>query len=709
MAIMSPRTIPEVVQAYEKIDYVDKGYFRWFTEKEALAAITKFMKEHPQYTHLCLTGDDTIPSENVVANLIADMEAHPEIEVISAVIGLDKFAGDNRLSVTIEPATDKEMGSHLQYNDYRRLPYEFTEMKGILQCWYQGFAFTLMTRRILETIGIKTWFDGNAECMSDLKFSYDLAQAKIPQYVDLRTFMWHLRSEVPKNNDYTIRNKMYGKSGACIDFIPAKRELKGTPAPIVTLEQFPKLKDLYDIIFNKYTSSLKICFVTEFSQETYFQWYKAFTMFSQTHDFVLFSDVEMRPQTLKYSPDVTWQPIREADVVYCYIACRSIRDTEGKIWKWWEELPKRCRALMRPEAKLIVQYDDELQFVVDKERRSWNFGWEKDKEYMDLINSLTPETFFPELFSLADAYFTVVDNPPWAKYCNKPIYYMPLPQLLRYPMLNTYWSFWTYLLKIPIVEQRHNRVAILHHSFRKSDLTHSIPYIGRPVALFTSRNTNHAEKTELLKTLPAGSAVIGNIPLNQYVQLLSQEKVALDDNLDYDGWSRFAMECAIMFVPCVGSSIAIREFFPDLYTAPKDYAKQKMLIDKLFTDKDFYLTMALRGQKRVLYKLNEDRLCETFLKYIILDLGCPVSPLTGTQAIDNVIFHFARFLATKAIPYYNIPPKPHKGNSVFDSISRRNLNEEEWENLYGRWSVILNDPILYRQARRKALQLKNLA
>jgi len=700
LAIMSPRTIPEVISAYNKIDYVDKCWFKWYTEKEALAQVQTFFAEHKEYTHLILTGDDTVPTYDCVAYLLADIEAHPEIEVISVVVGMDKFAGDDRLSATIEPVTDTEPNKELTYSDYKRLPYEFINTKGILRVWYQGFAFTLMSRRIVETIGLKTWCNG--EWMSDLKFSFDLAQNNISQYVDLRLFMWHYRHECPKNNDYEVRNRPDKRTFFQQAKVPVP---KCDSAKILSYDDIPVEMDLYKIIHGKYDKFVKICIVTEFEQGEY-QWYKAFDKFSETHNFVHFTKVEMNPINLELKSNDYWNPIKEADVVFCYIACRNIRGTDEKIWRWWEELPKRCRQLMKTDAKLIVQYDDELQFMIDVNRRSWNLGWEKDKEYFNLINSLKPETFYSEVFSIADAYFTVLKNPPWAKYCKKPIYYMPLPQLFRYPVLNTYWDFWSYKLKLPLFKNRTNRIVIIHHTFIKSAYEHSLKYLKMPVLLFTSRDTSPQTRMELLKILPQQSSVVGRIPQEQYIQILSQERVALDDNLDYDGWSRFAMECAIMFVPCVGSTVAVQEFFPELYTSPQDYATQIDLLTKLLTDETFCKIMALRGQKRVLYKLSYEKLCVDFLKYTILNMKCPTSKLTDEDIKLVTEHHFVKFLV-KILPYYTIPSRPYGDGSVFDPITNKNLTQKQWDEYYGRWSIFLQDKEKYVECRRKALLIKN--
>jgi hypothetical protein len=208
---MSPRNILEVIEAYNKIDYVDKYWIKYHTEREALMETTRFFKEHTEYTHLILTGDDTVPNYDVVAKLIADFNAHPEIEVISAIIGLDYFTKNNTLSLTIEPVINEEIARTVPSGYYRRLPYVFTSTQGLIRVWYQGFAFTMMARHILELIGLKTWLNNTTEWASDLKFAFDCWKAGIPQYVDLRTFMWHRQRRGESDTEYEILNR--GRKG----------------------------------------------------------------------------------------------------------------------------------------------------------------------------------------------------------------------------------------------------------------------------------------------------------------------------------------------------------------------------------------------------------------------------------------------------------------------------------------------------------------
>jgi len=613
MCIMSPRCIPEVIEAYDKIDYIDKYWIKNHTEREALGEVERFFKEHTEYTHLVLTGDDTVPNYNVVAQLIADFNAHPEIEIISATIGLDYFADDNNLSLTIEPVVKEENTMNLSYTAYKRIPYEFVS-EGLIRVWYQGFAFTMMTRRVLELIGLKTWQNNKSECMSDLKFSFDCWEAKIPQYADLRTFMWHRHHEEPIINPYyQVKNVFSGDIlHKSTKFIPATVSIpKENPVKILSEEDLKIPMLIYNLQNGKHDTSLQICLVTEVSQDL-FPWYDALRRFSEKNDWLFVSHVQMSQENLRNKPTEYWNPIREADAVFCYVTCRDIVDLSGNFREWWNDIPKKCREFMHLNAKLIVQYDDDLRWVKDIEIRSWNLGWEKNRGYMKYLKEKTkdPSKFYSETFDIADIYFTVGENLPWEQYCKKPIFHLQLPHLSAYSLKDDYWAFWKYHVHHPSFLGR-SCVAIIHHSFIKSDYEHSLSHLKRPITIFTCRPS---------------------LPLNDYMYCLSKCAVGLDDNKFYDGWSRFALECALSCVPCVGSTPAVKEFFPDLYTAPQDYDKQNKLIERLFADTIFCKEMGLRGYKRALYKLDAERLCVQFLKILFLN----ISVSSGSPSLETI-------------------------------------------------------------------------
>jgi hypothetical protein len=214
MCIFSPRNISVAIKAYDAIDYVDKYWIKYHTEKEALGAAERFFKEHTEYTHLIIAVDDTVINYDCVAKLIADFEAYPKLEVISGVVGLNYFKRDNRLSVTIEPVVEGEIpistySDRIWRKKYKHLLFEFVSLQGLMQVWYDGFSITMMTRRVFELIGLKTW--GESECMSDLKFAFDCWKSNISQYIDLRNFMWHYRRRFETDTEYEVL--VNGKKG----------------------------------------------------------------------------------------------------------------------------------------------------------------------------------------------------------------------------------------------------------------------------------------------------------------------------------------------------------------------------------------------------------------------------------------------------------------------------------------------------------------
>jgi len=343
---------------------------------------------------------------------------------------------------------------------------------------------------------------------------------------------------------------------------------------------------------------MKVCIVTEFDQQDFFQWTIALNMFSK-HEIY---SITMNQDTLKFHGEngKYWDPLRAADIVFVY----CVRHDQN--WKWYE-LPLIAKKFMRPDAKMICQFDLEFMWLFNKGNHPWKAEppWLKDK---------TPEEFFSEnkdVINIADAYI-VFFNPELTKFISKPIYPIPLPQLIRYT---------NFLIDVPTREdltKKTGRVAIIKHSVQSADEEHTLKNViiplEYPISMFTCRHTGSSEKLEILKDIPkrGESEVYGLIGRDAFMEFLSKCRIAIDDNEGYRGWSRFVVECALAHVPCIGSTLAVKEFFPRLYTEHKDYETQKKLLERLQNDKDFWLEMATEGKNNVIKKLDTERLVHKF-------------------------------------------------------------------------------------------------
>lgn len=348
---------------------------------------------------------------------------------------------------------------------------------------------------------------------------------------------------------------------------------------------------------------MKLCIVAQFDSKGFFQWYVALEKFaskleitltsinaSETHKKV-FNDFQENPY---------WQPLREADAVFVYATRISSRNAPTNI-DWWK-LPQFVKQLMRPDAKMVCQYDDEFMWLFDPEHIWWSFP--------NPDNHGGPEQFFKDtgILEIPDVHLTVMNDPQFKKFTTKPIFKLLLPQLCRY--------------RLPKYSEVHKKknIAMLIHSIKKSSISGILENIIRaknyPVTIFSGTlNNKMVEIFRQKESLPVNSIIYPRLGYEPYMDLLWQNSsIGLDDNAGYYGWSRFAMECAIAYIPCIGSTEAVQDIFPELHTASQDYAKQIELIERLKTDNEFYHQIAEAGHKRVVEMLSNEKLCRTLIE-----------------------------------------------------------------------------------------------
>lgn len=433
---------------------------------------------------------------------------------------------------------------------------------------------------------------------------------------------------------------------------------------------------------------IKLCIVTEFEQENFFQWEVALDSRSE----LKVSSAVMNENILWAYPlnGSHWDPIREADVVFVYCVRHDLK------WEWYE-LPLLVKKVMNPKAKMICQFDLEFLWLFYPNHHFW-------KKEVVWVKGKTPEQFLrgTKVMEIADAYI-IIFNELLKKYTSKSTYYLPLPQLVRYE------SFLETTPSKRSLRDKSKRVVVLRHSVKSASIKKTLKKViipsGFPVTIFTTENTNSKEKLKILKGLPQPrrSIVYGNIPRDVYMEFLERDYAAIDDNEGYYGWSRFAMECALAHVPCVGSTRAVKEFFPELYTKSKDYKKQKELLKKLRSDKDFWLRVAEKGKKLVLKKMDTGYLIRELVKIIISITKQTVKVKTvkksKAKSIKSTISEsleykkYRELVEKHKLRHKTIPSRPSKGGSVMDNIHKRIITQKQWDFLYGKWRKFIEGKI----------------
>lgn len=350
----------------------------------------------------------------------------------------------------------------------------------------------------------------------------------------------------------------------------------------------------------------KLCIIAHFDSPNFFQWYIALKKYEKELGIVL-SSVNGSPVNKKvyknFHTDPYWQPLREADYVFVYCTRRSSRGEPSGL-SWWT-LPMFAKSLMKPDAKMICQYDDEFVWLFHPEHVWWNI------KIMPNPENDGPKKFFAEseILEIPDAHLVVRGSPfpEFTQYTTKPVFKLLLPQLSRY-CIGKYSE-----------SHKGKNIAMLVHSPLNSSIEGILENVIRPnnfaVSIFSGslddKQVNYFRENV---KLPVNSIVYVRMNYDDYEDLLWQDcSIGLDDNSGYRGWSRFAMECAVAYIPCVGSTEAVQDIFPELYTASQDYAKQTELINRLKTDSEFYHKMAQLGHDRVVELMDENKSAKALL------------------------------------------------------------------------------------------------
>jgi hypothetical protein len=440
---------------------------------------------------------------------------------------------------------------------------------------------------------------------------------------------------------------------------------------------------------------IRIVLVSEFTQEGYYQWRQAWDIDMQIKLQILVESITINPSVLHCYNDKSsyWDSLRKADLVFVYISrCNApntpyLRDGKQEYWNWWN-LPRIAKEFMKPDAKLIVQTDDEWIWL---EHPKWI--WWGDKPVDDYGG---PENFFKnnDILEVPDMWWTVLENPYWKKYTSKPVEYMPLPHLWRY-IKEISKADIKYISNGP--SNMHQRtLALLRHSSSVSDIYSTIKNVAEPLNLQVTYFSTCWTDPHIPKfNVPVSTILFVN--KDRYMDLLINNcMVAVDDCTKYIGWSRFAMECALVYVPCVGSNFAVKLFFPELYTEHGDYPKQIELIKQLLNDKEFYKKMVDEGHYRMAVHLDPDRLCREMLKIIREELQPKETDVDIERELLKVILR-------KTLPFSMVPKRPSINQEIFDDVHHTRCNQQQWDIWYSHFARFINDEGTYKEVIQEVL------
>lgn len=376
-----------------------------------------------------------------------------------------------------------------------------------------------------------------------------------------------------------------------------------------------------------------------------------------------------------------WYWLDRADLVFVYCSRTAT-------WEWFAIPIITAKKHMRPEAKMIAQWDDDFVWLEHPDWVWWDDDWsiKNNPELLERVKYV---------LSIPDAYLSVIENPPFIKYSTKPLYYLPLPHLWRYFDVRLYLENQT---DKNIFDNRHF-ICLLNHSSRVSSCRNTINRVIKkvniPVFLFNRRDIRYNE-------LPIGSKLFKVTGRKQFSTMIRDNcYIAIDDNEGYMGWGRLAMECAQLSVACIGSTKSVKEFFPDLYIEHNDFDKQVELIRRLTSDKKFWTSCIEKAQRLVSEKLNDDILCNRFME-IGESLGIPS---TGF----NVHLELLKETLYGLLPWCDIPKRPKENQSTFDHAHNMVCDQKQWDEWYAEFEPYMRDEKQYRAIISEVMERKKRA
>jgi hypothetical protein len=210
LIIRQARDIPEVIECYNKMDFVDKLWVKYFPCAKMHEMVREYIRRYKNeeyWTHIILTSDDVYPSVESLKQLIDDLSKYdfPSLSGCCnyCTVWINKnrkceFCEENlehpNINVTILPVEYKDEQGKRRYltqqDPYTWLSQEYRQInQRIIQCWFQGLAFGAMRLDIFEKYGCLEYMP---DCQSDdFSFAVECSEHNILQFCDLRVYMRH--------------------------------------------------------------------------------------------------------------------------------------------------------------------------------------------------------------------------------------------------------------------------------------------------------------------------------------------------------------------------------------------------------------------------------------------------------------------------------------------------------------------------------------
>jgi hypothetical protein len=197
----SPRDIDQVYDELKNTGY-DRLYAKYFPEKIAYTKLRDWFIEHTQYTHLVICPDDLVIKKEHLDQLIKDLE-ESNYAVLSGVCNVDNGVHKDFLNVTENlphPTKIVPERNQIGWRWYSWVHQDTIFPNPITSFWFSGFACMIIRRDVVNRIGFMddATTNGTPDLITgaiDVMFANTCAMEKIPQMVDTRVRMEHLKGK----------------------------------------------------------------------------------------------------------------------------------------------------------------------------------------------------------------------------------------------------------------------------------------------------------------------------------------------------------------------------------------------------------------------------------------------------------------------------------------------------------------------------------
>lgn len=191
LLVMNPRRITRCIAAIDALP-IDKVWMTAMWEKELEPVIDEIIDTDKGHTHLILLSDDTMPSPEALALVLAAMEeGHP---VVTGYCNLDAKVPWVNLTRTPFKIRDRSVGS-----DYDWLSRQEVEAwyKPIVPTFFGGACLTAMPRALWKEFPFRCNTHPGAEMgyASDWNSCVRLQDAGIPIVAPRGAFVWHVKDD----------------------------------------------------------------------------------------------------------------------------------------------------------------------------------------------------------------------------------------------------------------------------------------------------------------------------------------------------------------------------------------------------------------------------------------------------------------------------------------------------------------------------------